>query len=87
MANAKEWMPAHDFHFRERIEGMTRSSVVLKGDNGEKIYCHRGVFNALMANPGIMMRVVVLSADARCHVETLWIEALLPTRVVPHCSF
>ena len=88
MANAKEdWMPVNEFHLRERIESMSKNSIVLKGNNGEKIYCHRYVFNALMAGRGTMIRVVVLPAHAHCHVDTLWIEALLPMRVFPTCSF
>jgi len=81
-----KYTPAHEFNLRDRIQSIGANSVVLKGNDGEKIFCHRNIFNRLLENPGIGIRIVTVKADAKCHMDTLWIEALLPMRVMafPH---
>lgn len=80
---------AEEFKVRERIQGATKHSVILKGDNGEVIYCTNRIFNAIMQDPGLQVRVVTLPAHVssrmgcsqREYPETKWLEAYLPTRM------
>lgn len=82
-------MTAEEFKVRERIQGATKKSVILKGNNGEQIFCMNRIFNAIMQDPGLQVRVVTLPAHhARCsgclekeYPETKWLEAYLPTRM------
>lgn len=82
-------MTVEEFKVRERIHGATKHSVILKGDNGEAIYCANRIFNAIMQDPGLQVRVVTLPAHLtrdtvgleREYPETKWLEAYLPTRM------
>jgi hypothetical protein len=77
---------AREFHIRERIQGATKSSVILKGDNGEKIFVNNKVFNAIMQDQEMPIRVVTLPAHGR-FLETKWIEAYIPTRIIGPLMF
>lgn len=76
------------FNFVDRIEGATRHSVILKGDDGEKIYCHLRIFDAIMKDPGLEFYVqtvpahqsVGLGCVPRSYEESKWITAYIPTR-------
>lgn len=76
------------FRTRERICGAARHSVILKGDNGERIYCSNSLFNKIMQDPTIEFRVVTLQehesrdrfGNDRWFGESKWIEAFLPSR-------
>lgn len=73
------------FNLVGRIEGATNRSIVLKGDNGEKIYISNRLFNKIVKDPFIEFVVETLPAheDAmhmRFYPESKWISAFLPSR-------
>ena len=68
------------FNLRDRIEGATRNSIILKGDDGEKIYCSLRVFNEIMNDPRIEFIVDVVPEHGRFR-ESKWVTAYLPTRL------
>ena len=74
------FISAEAFGIRPRIQSMTKNSIVLKGDNGERIFCHRQIFNRIMADPGIQVRVVPVTMPSG--MQTYWLEALLPMRTM-----
>lgn len=72
------------FNIRERIEGATRQSIILKGNDGEQIFCHNSVFNKIMQDSAIEFEIVEVPEHGR-YPKTKWISAFLPTRIVgPH---
>ena len=76
------------FNLRDRIEGASKHSIILKGDDGEKIFCSLKVFNQIMNDASIEFIVQTVPAhDAgphggyRRYPESKWICAYLPTRL------
>lgn len=73
------------FNLVNRIEGASAHSIILKGDNGEKIHISNKLFNKIMRNPSIEFVVEVLPAhedrmNGRFYPESKWISAFLPSR-------
>ena len=72
------------FNVRARIQGATRNSVILKGDNGEAIYCNNKVFNRILQDPDIRFDIETVPAHSdpmgRQYPETKWIAAYIKTR-------
>jgi len=72
------------FNVRARIQGATRNSVILKGDNGEAIYCNNKVFNRILQDPDIRFEIETVPAHFNCmgkqYPETKWIAAYIKTR-------
>lgn len=73
------------FNLVGRIEGATNHAIVLKGDDGEKIYISNRLFNKVVKNPHIEFVVETLPAhedrmSGRIFPETRWISAFLPSR-------
>lgn len=73
------------FHMSDRITGACRHSIVLKGDDGEAIFCHNKVFGQIMSDPHIQFDIVTVPCHEDCRTgrlfpETKWIMAYLPTR-------
>ena len=76
------------FNLKDRIIGATRHSIILKGDDGEPIFCHNRVFGKIMTDPYIQFEVRVLPGhesprDGRYFDASKWIVAYLPSR----CGF
>lgn len=73
------------FYLRERIVGATRNSIILKGDNGEKIFCHLKIFNKIIQDPSIRFFVQDLpehkGSMGRVYQASKWICAFIPTRI------
>lgn len=77
------------FNLRDRIEGATRNSIILKGDNGEKVYCNLRIFDRIMNNPTIEFMIQTVPAHKACNrmgcerefSESKWICAFIPTRL------
>jgi len=72
------------FNIRERIQGATHGSVILKGDDGEVIYCNNKVFNRIMQDPTVQFEIETVPAHSngigRQYPETKWIAAYIKTR-------
>ena len=73
------------FNLVGRIEGASNHSIILKGDNGEKIYISNRLFNKIVQNPHIEFVVETLPThkderNGRSYPETMWITAFLPSR-------
>jgi adenylyl- and sulfurtransferase ThiI len=72
------------FNVRARIQGATRNSVILKGDDGEAIYCNNKVFNRILQDPDIRFEIEIVPAHSNCmgrqYPETKWIAAYIKTR-------
>ena len=72
------------FNIRERIQGAARGSVILKGDDGEVIYCNNKVFNRIMQDPTVQFEIETVPAHSNCmgkqYPETKWIAAYIRTR-------
>lgn len=80
-------MTAQEFNLRERIIGATKSSIILRGDNEDRIFCSNKLFNKLMMNPELEIRVGVLnghwvnvSGGKVWYEDSKWLEAFIPTR-------
>ena len=81
-------MTAREFNLRERIIGATKHSLVLKGDEGERIFCSNKLFNKLMENPQLEVTITTLpehttgaSFGMEKHFqESKWLAAFIPTR-------
>ena len=73
------------FGMRERVQGASRHSILLKGDDGETIFCHNKVFNLIMQYPDIRFDIETVPAHedhrtGRWYGEQKWIRAYVPTR-------
>lgn len=73
------------FNIRERIQGATGKSVILKGNDGEAIYCNNKVFNRIMQDPTIVFDIEVVPSHydnrtGKSYPETKWIAAYVKTR-------
>jgi hypothetical protein len=73
------------FNLRDRIEGASAHSIILKGDNGEKIHISNKLFNKIINNPTIEFVVETLPAHLNPmtgheYKESKWISAYLPSR-------
>ena len=73
------------FGLKDRIVGATRHSIILKGDNGEHIYCHNKIFDKIISDPKIQFDIQVLPEHEDCFSHrafhaSKWIVAYLPTR-------
>lgn len=72
------------FNVRARIQGATRNSVILKGNDGEVIYCNNKVFNRILQDPDIRFEIETVPAHSngmgRQYPETKWIAAYIKTR-------
>ena len=73
------------FNLVGRIEGASNHAIILKGDNGEKIYISNRLFNKIVRNPHIEFVVETVPAyedrmSGRFYSETKWITAFLPSR-------
>ena len=72
------------FNLRERIQGASRCSITLKGDNGETVYCTNKLFNKIMRDPTIEFFVQDLPSHEDSYGRkipgTKWICAFLPSR-------
>lgn len=73
------------FNIRERIQGAARNSVILKGNDGEAIFCNNKVFNRIMQDPTIFFDIEVVPAHydnrtGKSYPETKWIAAYVKTR-------
>lgn len=81
-------MTAQEFNLRERIIGAAKHSLVLKGENGEKIFCSNKLFNKLMLNSQLEITITTLpdhyikTLNGReiYHRESKWLAAFIPTR-------
>ena len=81
-------MTAEQFNLRERIIGAAKHSLILRGDNGESIFCSNKLFNKLMLDPDLEIRVVTLPeherrdsfGDFHYYGESKWLEAFIPMR-------
>ena len=84
----KPSMTALEFNLRERIIGAAKHSLVLKGENGERIFCSNKLFNKLMMNPQLEITITTLPdhwtmdsfGDQKHHEESKWLAAFIPTR-------
>jgi hypothetical protein len=77
-------MTAKQFNVLGRIEGATRMCVILKGDSGETILCNNRIFNHIIRNPELQVRVKKSEprfdpCTMRNFHETNWLEAFIPT--------
>lgn len=73
------------FNLVGRIDGASNHAIILKGDNGEKIYISNRLFNKIVKNPHIEFVIETLPAHedrmrGRYYPETRWISAFLPSR-------
>lgn len=73
------------FNLRERIIGTSRCSIILKDDNGGKVYCTNKLFNKLLKDPTIQFFIDKSSMHTdpltgRFFPEMNWIVALIPTK-------
>ena len=77
------------FNIRDRIEGATNRCIILKGNNGEKVFCTNKLFNKIMHNPSIEFIIDTLPAHVKRDSfgsketefpESKWITAFLPSR-------
>ena len=72
------------FNIRERIQGATRNSVILKGDDGEAIFCNNKVFNRIMQDPAVSFEIETVPEHTdhrgRSYPQTKWIAAYIKTR-------
>jgi hypothetical protein len=81
-------MTAREFNLRERIIGATKHSLILKGDEGEHIFCSNKLFNKLMMNPELKVTVTSLpehwtkvpEGGEVWHEASKWLTAFIPTR-------
>ena len=80
-------MTAKEFNLCERIIGAAKHSIILRGDNGEHIFCSNKLFNKLIINPNLEIRITTLSEHWEntpkgkiWHEQTKWIEAFVPVR-------
>ena len=81
-------MTVADFNLRERIIGAAKHSLILKGDNGEHIFCSNKLFNKLMANPQLEITITTLpehwtkvrEGGEVWHEASRWLTAFIPTR-------
>lgn len=76
------------FNLRDRIEGASRRCIILKGCDGEKIFCSLKVFNQIMSDASIEFIVQTVPAHEtmtcgyrKRYDESKWICAYLPTRL------
>lgn len=84
----KPSMTVSEFNLRERIIGAAKHSLVLRGDNGEKIFCSNKLFNKLMLDPSLEIVVTTLPdhwirdafGDQKHYEESKWLAALIPMR-------
>lgn len=82
------YMNVCEFDLRERIIGAAKHSLILNGDNGEKIFCSNKLFNKLMLDPQLKTTVMTLperftrDKEGReiYHPESKWLAAFIPTR-------
>ena len=72
------------FNIRERIQGATHGSVILKGNDGEAIYCNNKVFNRIMQDSTVQFEIETVPAHSshtgKQYPETKWIAAYIRTR-------
>lgn len=72
------------FKMRERIQGAARGSIILKGDNGEAIFCNNKVFNRIMQDPNVCFDIETVPAHSnymgKQYPETKWIAVYIKTR-------
>ena len=81
-------MTAREFNLCERIIGATKHSLLLKGDEGEHIYCSNKLFQKLMVNPQLEVTIITLPEHTtgtafgveRHFQESKWLAAFIPTR-------
>ena len=77
-------MTAKEFNVTKRIIGASRHSVIVKGDKeGEKIFVHNRILNAILEDPTLQVRVVdrsekVNPRTGRMIQPTKWLEAYIP---------
>ena len=72
------------FGMADRIVGTSTRAVILKGDDGENVFCHIRIFGRIMSDPNITFSIITRPRhyDARTGREfpdTKWICAYLPT--------
>ena len=73
------------FNIRERIQGAARGSIILKGDDGEVIYCNNKVFNRIMQDPNVSFEIETVREHTdprtgRWYPETKWVAIYVKTR-------
>lgn len=81
-------MTAFEFNLRERIIGAAKHSIILRGDNGEHIFCSNKLFNKLMMNPQLEITITtfpehwaeVPEGGKVWHEASKWLAAFIPTR-------
>lgn len=73
-------MTAQEFNIRDRVQGASRHAVILKGDNGEQIFVMNRIFNAIMQDQSLQIRIVTIPDHERFK-ESKWLEAYIPTRM------
>lgn len=79
-------MTAREFDVKRRLVGATHSSVILRDDNGDPIFCSNRILNYILDDPDLQVRVKVLgqhksARTGREYPETKWLEAYIPTRL------
>lgn len=73
------------FRMKDRIIGASRHSILLKGDNGETIFCSNRVFGQIMTNPDISFDISTVTKhedprNGNFYPDMKWIVAYIPTR-------
>ena len=77
-------MTAKQFNVLGRVQGATRMCIILKGDDGGTILCNNRIFNHIVRNPELQVRVKKSEPKfnprtMRDFPETNWLEAFIPT--------